>query len=190
MDSLVEQILVDILRTEMEMDDQDVWIAQQNFKIPPESGMYISVGMVDAQVLSVIRSSEQYEVSTGVFTLKEITQTVQRENIQIDIFSRDTSALLRRSDVLSALRSVYSVQKQEENNFKIFTQPRNFVNTSSAEGGSNINRFTLTIATHVWYRHEKILPVAGGIYDTFTTRADDEQTIGTANPVFEFTLTE
>ena len=108
----------------------------------------------------------------------------------------DACSLYKRRDgdrnwqVVAAMQSFYSQQQQELNNFKIFRIPQSFLNTSSAEGGSNINRFSITVPCFVWYRKDTILnSPLGDYYDDFTTRVDDEQTIGTDTPIAEFEIT-
>lgn len=185
MNPLAEQIIVNILKTKMNLADNQVFIRDQNKMIPPNNGLHIAVGMIDAQVLSVVNST------TATYDgMSELIQAVMRENIQIDILSRSTEALYRRAEVLLALRSEYSEQQQEEYQFSIFAIPSSFVNTSSAEGGSYINRFTLTIACHTMSRSDNALTAPYDYYNDFRTRADDESTIGTENGLFEFEIKE
>jgi len=184
MNSLAEQIIVDILVQEMALSPQNVWVHDQNLKIPNTKDLFAVVGMVDSKVIAV--NKQEVSITTPKDTLLEKMMVVTKDNIQIDIFSYTTEAITRRWEVLAALASTYSVQKQEENDFKIFRLPANFVNSSAAEGGSNLNRFSLTIACHVWYRKEKALS-RNKIFDKFDGRVDDEQTIGTADPLFTLT---
>jgi hypothetical protein len=182
MNSLAEQIIVNILQSEMQLPTQSVWIRDQNRKFDDTGNLNIIVGMADSKPLG----SETYMTTVGNNQF-EVQELVTRENHQIDILSRDTSALMRRSEILLALKSFYSEQQQEANNFKIFNLPTNFLNTSDAEGGSFMNRFTITIACFVWYRKTKPLYLFNGdYYDEFSTRVDDEATIGTETPFIEF----
>jgi hypothetical protein len=185
MTPLAEQAIVDIIATEMRLNSQNMWVRDQNLKIPNTKELYVVAGMVDSRVISVNRDMANV-VSPD--TLQQNMMVVTKDNIQIDIFSATTEAITRRWEVLAAL-AIYSVQKQEENQFKIFRVPSNFVNTSGAEGGSNLNRFSITISCHVWYRKETVLS-RSKIFDTFETRVDDESTIGQDNGLFDFTITE
>lgn len=255
MDSLAEQIMVDIITHEMDLPENAVWLRDQNRKIPNDSGLYVIVGFVDGQVIS--SESEVFQedmvgpstnpyfcddsltdpffsednqndayfsnggqialITLSYFTDKAQTQAYynddaladryatgfsidtqqvessrvqMRENIQISILSRDTQALMRHWEIVAAMQSIYSQQKQEANFFKIFRVPTSFLNASDAEGGSNINRFSITVPCFVWYEKERVLTSDGGdYYDDFTTRVDNEQTIGTPAPLFEFEIT-
>jgi hypothetical protein len=194
MDSLAEQIIVDIISNQLGLDDQNVWVRSQNKKIPPTDGLFVVVGMVDSQVMAVNKTEvpttiPQPDPDPDIQTLTEKMTVTTRDNIQIDIMSRNLDAMLRRWEILAALASTYSVQKQEENQFKIFRLPTSFVNTSDAEGGSNINRFSLIISCHVWYKKDTLL-AQGDIFTEFKTRVDDAKSIETDSGIIEFTIDE
>lgn len=181
----VEQIFVDIINNEIDVLPENVWVKNQNFKIPDAADeLFIAVGMVDASVIQSKNSS--FDVD-GVFT--EVQEVIQRENIQIDLISRDNKALLMRAQVLMALNSIFSKQKQEEYSFKIFRIPTSFVNSSEAEGTSQLNRFSIVVPTHVWYRKERAVG-SEDYYDDFDTRVDDENTISETNGLIEFNMKE
>ena len=188
-DSLAIQIVIDILTEEMSLDPQRIWVEDQNHAIPPDKGMFIVVGMHDAKVMSNT-SYMVAETVNSVTTQHQISQVQQREDIQIDILSRSNEAIFRNWEIVAALQSFYSQQQQELYNFKIFRIPASVVKTSGAEGGSNINRFTITISAFVWYKKDTLLASPlGDYYDDFTTRVDDDVTIGTDNPIAEFEIT-
>lgn len=187
MNPLPEQIIVDILSTEMTMPTDSVWVRDQNRLIPNDNGLYMAVGFVDGTPISNVTTP----VENDDGTLSEVQQIVARENIQIDIFSADNQAVLRRWEVLQAIKSIYSQQSQERNSFRIFSIPTNFVNTSGVEGPKNINRFTLVIVVHSWYRKEKLISSKyGDFYDDFGTRVDDAVTIGQPEGLIEFEIPE
>lgn len=183
MNSLPEQIIVDILRKEMSLDQNAVWIQDQNKDVPSDTGLYIVVGLSDSKAISSVNS---FDSVAGT----EVQEVSVVENIQIDIFSRSKVLIARRWEIMAALHSVLSKQSQEQNNFKIFKNPISFVNSGSAEGGSNINRYTTIFPCLVWYRKEKVLQSPNGdYYDDFTQRVDDEVSIGTAHGIIEFEIT-
>jgi hypothetical protein len=191
MDKLTEEIIVDIVREFMELSQENIWIRDQNRKIPNDKGMYVVVGMVDAKPYSAQSNLETHftEGSDPIPFEVEVSRIQTRENIQIDIMSRSADAISRRWELLLALNSIYSKQQQEQFGFKISRLPANFVNTSGAEGGSNINRFSITIACLVWYEKVSDLPVYD-YYNEFSTRVDDESTIGQEDGLIEFEIDE
>lgn len=139
----VEEYIVDIIRTEMGFDQNNIWIQSQNRKIPPQSNdLYCVVGVVDFKPIS---SKSRFLSDTN-----QEEQTVYgRADVQVDLMSRSNEARQRRLELLMALNSYYSKNLQDANCFRIFELPRNFINTSGLQGGSDINRFTLIIPTMV-----------------------------------------
>jgi hypothetical protein len=194
MDSLASQIIVDIIATRMELDPQTVWVRNQNRKIPQGEGIYIAVGQIGWKVYGSSREEVSTEIpqpspEPALQTLTEVITINAQEMIQIDIMSRNNDALTRQWEIVAALNSTYAIQKQEENSFRIATIPLGFIDSSFAEGGSMLNRFTLTIACNVWYKSEQILS-QGDIYDNFETRVDDAISIETDTGIIEFTIDE
>lgn len=183
----VESIFYDIILNEMAdvVDPQNIWIANQNKKIPNDADkLFIVIGMQDAVTIS--NKNNAYDID-GVFT--EVQEVNKRENIQIDLISRDNKARDNRHRIEMAMKSIFSQQQQELYSFKIFRIPNSLVNTSEAEGSGQINRFSIVIPCHVWYRNSKVIS-STGYYDTFKTRVDDEATAGEIEGLIEFEIKE
>lgn len=213
MNKLASQIIVDILARQMAMPANSVWLRDQNRVIPNDDGLYIDVGIVNSYVLSnetwiaegtltqdwdqlgeTFDDPNQEETDydappvTGVI---EYNKLQAREDIQIDIWSRSNQAIFRNWEIAAALQSIYAQQQMELVNFKIFRIPRSMTNTSAAEGGSQLNRYTLIISCFVWYVKETLLNVPfGDYYDDFNQRVDDRHTIGTDTPMFTFEINQ
>lgn len=135
----IEEYIVDIIRKELGLSQQNVWIHSQNRKIPPQSQeLYVTVGCVDFLPIS---SKSRYNPEDD----SEIQTVYGRASVQIDILSRSIEARQRRAELLMALNSFYSKEIQDKHQFRIFELPSRFINTSSLEGGSEINRFSLII---------------------------------------------
>lgn len=143
----IEEYIVDIIRKEMNLNQQNIWIYSQNRKIPPQSQeLYVTVGCVDFLPIS---SKSRFKMVEATQTEPEHGSEIQtvygRASIQIDILSRSREARIRRAELLMALNSYYSKEVQDKHQFRIFELPARFLNTSSLEGGSEINRFSLVI---------------------------------------------
>lgn len=137
----VEELIVQIIREEMGLNQQNIWIQSQNRKIPPQSKeLYCVVGCVSFRPIS----SKSRWISE---TMQEEQTVYGRADVQIDLMSRSNEARDRRAELLMALNSYYSKNVQDENCFRIFKLPTFFNNTSGLQGGSDINRFTLIIPT-------------------------------------------
>jgi hypothetical protein len=186
---LTGQIIADIISKEMLMPPDSVWLLDENRLIPNDEGLYIIVGMTTSVPMANTVTALEKTIKNKT-VIYQVSQIQAMETIKIDVLSRSNSARVRNIEALMALKSFYSQQQQELNNFKIFTIPKSFINASGAEGGSNINRYSISIAAMVWYRQEKVLnSPLGDYYDDFTTRADDDNTIGTDQPIAEFEIT-
>lgn len=160
----IEEYIVDIIRTEMELSQNNVWIRAQNRKIPPETEeLYCVVGCVDFLPIS---SKSRFENE------KEVQTVYGRASVQIDLMSRNNLARTRRAELLMALNSYYSKGVQDKYQFRIFELPQNFVNTSGREGGSDINRFTLVIRAMI--SEDKTKDTA--YYDTFAASIWSQET--------------
>jgi hypothetical protein len=149
-----------------------------------QSGVEYDQGVVE----NFDQPGQDFDVSGQTWDAKqnattEVNKLQMREDIQIDIFSRSNAAIFRNWEVIAALQSIYSQQQQELVNFKIFRCPRAMINTSSAEGGYQLNRYTITISCFVWYVKETLLTTNNGdYYDDFHQRVDTHKTIGSVPP--------
>lgn len=193
MEKLAESLLIDILSFEMGIvksgESARIWIRNQNVKIPNDDNLFMAVGMVDAPRVLSVRNKTFTDTVDDEEVVKERQTINMLENIQVDIMSRNNDAINRRWEILAALQSVYASQVQEENAFKIFRIPANFVNTSDTEGAEKINKFSITIPVAVWYSKEKVISTPNGDwYDSFDTRVDDKDTIGELQGLIEFNI--
>lgn len=153
----IEEYIVDIIRNEMNLNQQNIWIHSQNRKIPPQSQeLYVTVGCVDFLPIS---SKSRFNPDNDT----EIQTVYGRASVQIDILSRSREARIRRAELLMALNSYYSKEIQDKHQFRIFELPQRFINTSSLEGGSEINRFSLVIRAMI--SEDKVKTTS--YYDTF-----------------------
>lgn len=153
----IEEYIVDIIRKEMNLNQQNIWIHSQNRKIPPQSQeLYVTVGCVDFLPIS---SKSKFNPANDT----EIQTVYGRASVQIDILSRSREARIRRAELLMALNSYYSKEIQDRYQFRIFELPQRFINTSSLEGGSEINRFSLVIRAMI--SEDKVKTTS--YYDTF-----------------------
>ena len=164
----VEEYVVDIVRTEMGLDQQHVWIQSQNRKIPPNSeDLFVVVGCVDFKPIS---SKSYFDHTTDT----ERQVVYGRAQVQVDIFSRSNEARVRRSELLMALNSFYSKGVQDKKQFKIFELPSSFVNLSGLAGGSDINRFALRFYAMISEVKEK----SSSYYDVFNAEIHSESEQG------------
>lgn len=152
------KVIADIIEKELELkptpptstdpDKRRVFIYNQNFTLPSYDHMLIVVSETPGRVIG---SQSRFDDVND----KEIQEVVMQKEIGIDILSRNSEARNRKEEVLMALQSIYSQQKQEENGMKIFGYSMSFVDVSEAEGAGQINRYRASIFLHVRYIKEK-----------------------------------
>lgn len=168
----IEEYVVDIIRKEMGLDQQHIWIQAQNRKIPPNSNdLYVVVGVVDFLPISSKSYFREVEDSGDSSATIERQILYGRANVQVDIFSRSNEARNRRGEILMALNSFYSKEIQDRNQFRIFELPSTFINLSGLAGGSDINRFTMRFYAMIAETKEK----SSDYYDTFNAQLRIEE---------------
>lgn len=154
------QLVCDIIRREMGLSMDQVYLYNQKVNIPTDSRLYIAVGVVYDRMFG---NNVSYD-GTG-----DDLQAVQSSNIaaqvSIDIFSRGPDALNRKDEVVMALKSVYSAQQQNFNSFGIFGIPTQFLNVSNEDGAAILYRFNITMTVHYFVVKKKSVPY----FDTFPT---------------------
>lgn len=147
----IEKIIQDILLHELNLplnygEEEGyivptVYIVSPNVRLGSTDKLQIGVQSVGARIIS---SHSRCEDKQDEYT--EIKELVVSDNIQIDIHSRNDDARIRRFEVIAALESVYAKQMQEKWHCRIFEIPQGFTNISSAEGSSQLYRYSITIA--------------------------------------------
>ncbi len=180
----IEKILVDIIKHELELPDNygrtprgdiipTVIIYAQNIKLFNTDKLQIAVRTVSARDYSnriTYIDNPEPQVSDGSDAFLSVQDINQWRMMQIDVYSRNNEARERFWEISAALTSDYAQQLQELYGFKIGTVT-NSTNISGLDGGSDINRYsvTFTVLTH----YQKIKPV--NYYDKFRTDYYTEQ---------------
>lgn len=139
-----------------------VYVYAPNIELGNTDKLQIKIESLNSRVVSNANFSKDIN---GNFT--EIQETVLTDSIQIDIFSRNSDARLRRFEVLTALHSVYAQQMQEKHQIRIFQIPNGFRNTNFVEGSARIYRYTFTVNV----THKKQYSKSVDYYDKFPIEA-------------------
>lgn len=180
MQKSIEKILVDIIKHELNLPDNygktsngdtipTVIIYGQNIKLFNTDKMQITVRTISQRVWS--NRNEYKEITTGqTSTYNEIQDINESRLMQIDVYSRNNDARDRFYEVTMALRSIYAEQQMDLYNFKIGSLT-NTQNISGIDGGSDINRFTISF--NVLTHQQKIKNI--DYYDKFETTFNNEQ---------------
>lgn len=123
----VLKTVCDILKVGMNLQDDQIWIYNQKVDIPNDKRLYVVVSLKNETVIG--NNIEAKDITSGE---EEIVWSNIVSDIGIELFSYNVNALNNRYQVLSSMRSTYSVQKQEELNFNIGRRPTAFFDTSFA----------------------------------------------------------
>ena len=180
----IEKILVDIIKHELNLPDNygttskgdvipSVIIYGQNIKLFNTDKMQITVRTVSQRLWSNRNEFKNITTTTTTTTqtnFTEIQDINESRFMQIDVYSRNNDARDRFWEVSMALRSVYAEQQMDLYNFKIGTIT-NSQNTSGLDGGSDINRFTISFNVLTHQQKSK----AVDYYDHFEVTLNNEQ---------------
>ena len=128
----VLKTVCDILKVGMGLENDQIWIYNQKVDIPNDKRLYVVCSLEDENAYGVNLNHEN-----DIDILHETTEINVRSLISIDIFSYGTKALEERFNVIGAMRSTYSLIKQETINFNISRRPlvfrRNYFDTPTAK---------------------------------------------------------
>lgn len=132
----VLKTVCDILKVGMSLENDQIWIYNQKIDIPNDKRIYIVVSLKDEVVIGNNIETEHTENGEN-----EIVWTNLVSSVGIELFSYNVNALNRRYEVLSSMRSTYSIQKQEELNFNIGRKPVAFFDSSFLAPSSRLYSF-------------------------------------------------
>lgn len=132
----IDVTIADIITQELGISASRVVVYGQNFQSPKDEGLYI-----------VILTKNDHPVgSTNRFdedTLEEVKSVSMFVDIEIELTSKDRTAYEIKEEVIMALTSTYSVQKQEELKFKLFRG--DILDLTFIEGSSSLYRFLVKV---------------------------------------------
>lgn len=133
--------VVELIRKGMDLDDAHVVTYNQMIPIPPDSGIFVAVGILDSKPWA--GSLSYCATEKG---LDEIQTQNFRDVLSIHIMSRNNDARNRRFELPFALTGTRAAQMQESEGFLIGKLPVGFADSSTTEGAERLNRYTMTVA--------------------------------------------
>lgn len=144
-----DAILSDIIATDMGLDPARVVVYNQNYKAPKDDDIYIVVSQGTARVIA---NTNRFDHANN----QEVKKVSVSTTYNVEITSRNTDAKNRWPEVLAAIGSDYSEQKQEENEIRIFRT--NQVNDLSfIEGRSALHRYQIPVIINSVQTHKKAI---------------------------------
>ncbi len=130
-------VLCDIIQHELELPEERTVTYNQNFKAPNDEGMYVVVGL---QSVNVIASNSRMNPDTG----QNVQSVVTATNYWIDFTSKGSEAMERQAEVVAAVSSIYSEQRQEANHIQI-SRTSQILDLSFIEGPSALYRYRFNV---------------------------------------------
>lgn len=161
-----QNIICDILKTELGLAAEQVLVYNQRFKIPASVSTYITVGVIAMKPYS---NTKKYNGDgSGLVSEQALAMS---ESISINVMSTNTSSTDLYPLVLMALASDYSEQVQEKYQFSLGVIPTSTADTSFLEDTAQVTRQTITL--QVLRSYSKIKEIS--YYDTFEKEILTEQ---------------
>lgn len=136
---------------EMELCSERILIYNQKWNLPNKFDIFISLGILTSKPFAN-RTVYEDRDEQGFYEVQSLNLM---ETISVDIFSYNNTARTRKEEVIMAMSSTFSQQKQSEHSFKIGLIPTNFTNVSSVEASKSLNRYNISIPVLSWRKKEK-----------------------------------
>ena len=145
-------ILCDIIATDMALDPSRVVVYNQNWKSPQDDDIYIVVSEGSSRIIG---NTNRFDSDNN----QEVKKISTSATYNIEITSRNTDAKYRKAEILAAIGSDYSEQKQEENEMRIFRTSQ-ILDLSFIEGRSALHRYQIPVIINSVQTHKKsIIPI-------------------------------
>lgn len=133
-------LVCDIIKNQMGLADDQVYLWNQKFDITPDSRLYVVIGIIACKPFGNVNFQDGS--GSGLASIQSLNMLA---TLSIDIFSRSTEALTRKEEVIMALKSNYAESQQEINSFGLGVLPTGFVNVSDEQGSAILYRFNISI---------------------------------------------
>ena len=155
-------LLCEILEKELGLQNGRVYLYNQKIMQPTDAGLYIAVGVLNCKPFG--NTNKPASTDLGMDSMQSLNMLA---TLSIDIISRDTSALLRKEEVVMAFNSTYAQLQQERNSFSVGQLPpgSQFVNLSEVDGAAIPYRFNISINVQYFARKVKTIE----FFDEFST---------------------
>jgi hypothetical protein len=138
-------LFCDIIQNQLGLANGRVYLWDQKIFQPIDAGLYVAVAVVSCKPYS---NNIQPALIASVPDWSESAQyTNFFAQLDVNIISRDTSALLRKEEVLMAFNSVYAEQQQDANSFLIgrISAQGGFKNLSMVDGAAIPYRYVISM---------------------------------------------
>lgn len=150
------KVLAEILQAEMGMAEGQLMLGLENWKIPPNTGLYIALFYGNEEVVG---SNNDFDPESNT----EIQSVAMLHTVSIEAMSFDSSARLRKEEILMALNSMRAENVLSDNLMRIGQLPQGFLPIPELEETKQLNKYRITFAMNAL--HQKVKPA--DYYDKF-----------------------
>lgn len=147
-------LMVQIIRSFLKLENDQVVVYNQGWKIPEDRRLYVSVGLLFTKPFG---SKRGYEESPNSDALLEVLTLNQQEMFSINVYSYDDDLIEQKDDVLLSFNSTLAQQVMEKYSFKIASLPVSMTDLSALEGASRLYRFQANVAVLRARRKENVV---------------------------------
>lgn len=137
------KIIAGLIQSELDLDADTVWLYNQKEKIPPVKTMFVNVGFLGSKVFAAANKyASEDDPPTGAGLYQKQTVNMQ-EHYSVLVYSADSTARIRKHEIIWALIGDAAQQAMEKYSFKIGYVPKFFTDVSTVEGTSRLNSYSL-----------------------------------------------
>lgn len=140
----IVQHLVELIRSQLALEQDVVRVANQNARLSPTAGLRITIGMLASRKIGFQRTYRNDPTQGTEGALVEHQEQQRQETYQVDIYSADDSARIRNAEIDFALNSDESEKLQARESFHIAPGSISTLDASEEEGARRLNRFIVT----------------------------------------------
>ncbi len=161
-DTLLEQgepetveLVAQLIARQMRLAPGVCQVYNEKRRLPPTTGLFVDVAIIGSRPFGV---NTKFEDVAGFSRVVEVQTINNQELLQVDIFSYDASARLRKLDLIFALQSTEAQQMAEKYAFQVGRIPPSFADASEVEASKRLNRFAITFNVLRAYSRRLIAP--------------------------------
>lgn len=134
-------LFCEIIQRQMNLADGRVYLFDQKFMQPTDSGVYIAVSVPSCKPYANINKMDP---ETGLRSVQSLNMLA---TLDLDIISRSNAALWRKEELVLAFNSTYAQKQQQANGFYIGKLPpgSRFINLSEVDGAAIPYRFRISV---------------------------------------------
>lgn len=155
----VPVILAKLFRDYMNLEEDHVLIQNQRFKLPADTGAFLSIVCIAEKVFGANKHYRDNEdPSDPALALVEVVVINRQETYSVQIYSQDASAIAFKDVLIAALTSDLAQSAAEKYSIKFGQQPVGVVDLSAVEGAARLNRYGITFNVLSATKTERSVP--------------------------------